>query len=326
MNKLIKKTLSIILTLTMITAFSLLSFHVSASACGRVRVIVRNDTYSTVNGAPWEGVLLDEWVDIDETSSMMSAFIDAINRNGFTQTGAESSYITEVNGIEAGDNDFMSGWMGSINDWFTNQGYSAYTVANGGLESGDEICIMYTSNWGEDLGSTWYNNYTTLNSLEISDGTLTSDFDTSVAGYTLEINQPVLNIKVTPTATNKNFQVRTYKNEYTPAVEDSEYKRSAEIEVRDGDVLYIGVGEPSWPSMGASEKATVYTITVKYKRLSGDVNADGKINILDATEIQKKCVELTELDDDAMKAADFDGDGKVSVIDATEIQRYIVLQ
>ena len=28
------------------------------------------------------------------------------------------------------DGGSMSGWMGALNDWFTNEGFSAYTVAN----------------------------------------------------------------------------------------------------------------------------------------------------------------------------------------------------
>ena len=43
------------------------------------------------------------------------------------------------------------------------------TVADGTLESGDEIAIMYTSNgYGEDIGGTWANNDTTVKSVEIT--------------------------------------------------------------------------------------------------------------------------------------------------------------
>lgn len=56
--------------------------------------------------------------------------------------------------------------------------------------------------------------------------------------------------------------------------------------------------------------------------LVGDINADGNINILDATMIQKHSAELELLDDNLCKYADVNGDGKVSVIDATLIQKY----
>ncbi len=324
MNKSIKKLFSILLATVIITASLTFSFSVNASEYGKVRVIVRNDTYTTEEGAPWDGVLVDEWIELDETSTMMTAFIEAVTKNGYTQVGGEKGYITEVNGLAAGDNDFMSGWMGTINDWFSNELFGYYTVKDGTLKSGDEICIAYTSDWGEDLGSSWYNNYTTLKSLEVNGGTLTNVFDSAVNDYTLEINSPTTNITVNPTATNKNFQVRTYKNEYTPALNGSEYKRNTNIEVSSGDTIYIGVGDPLWPSMGTSEQATVYTLKVEYKRLLGDVNADGEVNIIDVTEIQKQIAKLITMDDAAKEAADFNGDKVISVIDITEIQRYIV--
>lgn len=48
--------------------------------------------------------------------------------------------------------------MGTINDWFTNEGFGAFTVASNTLQVNDEIRIMYTSNgYGEDLGGSWGN-------------------------------------------------------------------------------------------------------------------------------------------------------------------------
>ena len=57
--------------------------------------------------------------------------------------------------------------------------------------------------------------------------------------------------------------------------------------------------------------------------LIGDVNADGKINITDATMIQKAVAELIELTDEQKKAADTNADGKVDITDATMIQKYV---
>ncbi len=55
----------------------------------------------------------------------------------------------------------------------------------------------------------------------------------------------------------------------------------------------------------------------------GDVNADGKLNIKDATTIQKFIAKMTELDEKALKRADYNADGKVNVKDATMIQKKI---
>ncbi len=55
--------------------------------------------------------------------------------------------------------------------------------------------------------------------------------------------------------------------------------------------------------------------------LRGDTNADGRLNIRDATVIEKYLVKLKDLDSRSLRAADFNGDGRVSVEDATVIQK-----
>ena len=63
-------------------------------------------------------------------------------------------------------------------------------------------------------------------------------------------------VTVTPTASNKNFQVRTF-------VGSTEYQRTAAIPVEDGTVITVKCGDPSWPSMNSSsDPAQVYTFTV----------------------------------------------------------------
>ena len=271
MNKSFKKILSIVLSVMMISSLMTVSLSVSAVEDGKVRVIVRNDTYSVENGAPWDGVLVDEWVSIDNDSTMMSAVVDALNNHGYTQEGAESNYFSSINGLAASDGGAMSGWMGTLNDWFTNYGFADITVASGNLESGDEIAIMYTSNgYGEDIGGTWANNDTTVKSVEITGAELSGEFDPSVTDYTLTIGTPSADVNVVPTATNKNFQTRKYKNEYLPSDDSAFYKRSQTVSVSDGDKIIIGCGDIAWPSMNTSEGGTVYTFTVKYAPSAAD--------------------------------------------------------
>lgn len=246
----------------MVSTLFTVSLTADAADDDKVRVTVKNEVYSTADGAVWDGVLLDEWVSIDDSSTMMSVLVSALDSNGYTQTGAESNYITEINGLNAGDAGYMSGWMGTINDWFADEGYSAFSVANGTLESGDELCFVYSNAWGADVGSLWDSNDTSLASLTLDNGTLSPEFSSSTNEYTLTLDSET-GVVVTPTAVNKNYQVRTYKNEYTPDVKGSEYKRSESIDVADGDTIYVAVGDSAWRSMNASESANVYTINVK---------------------------------------------------------------
>lgn len=55
----------------------------------------------------------------------------------------------------------------------------------------------------------------------------------------------------------------------------------------------------------------------------GDANLDGKVNIKDATLIQKTIAKLEKLEGDGFTAADVNADSKLSVQDATNIQKYV---
>ena len=46
--------------------------------------------------------------------------MDALTAKGYTQTGADTGYISEINGIKEKDASKDSGWMGTLNDWFTS--------------------------------------------------------------------------------------------------------------------------------------------------------------------------------------------------------------
>ncbi len=57
----------------------------------------------------------------------------------------------------------------------------------------------------------------------------------------------------------------------------------------------------------------------------GDVDRDGTVSVMDATEIQLVLAQMKPFVDETAKAnADFDGDGAISVMDATEIQLKLV--
>ena len=262
MKERIKKLTSLLLAAVMASALFTVSLTANAADTDKVRVTVKNEVYSTADGAVWDGTLLDEWISIDDSSTMMSVLVSALEGKGYTQTGADSNYVTEINGLNAGDAGYMSGWMGTINDWFADEGYDAFSVANGTLESGDELCFVYSNAWGADVGSLWDSNDTSLASLSLDSGTLSPEFSSSIKEYTLTLDGET-GVVVTPTAVNKNYQVRTYKNEYTPDIKGSEYKRSSAIDVKDGDTIYVAVGDPAWRSMNVSEVANVYTINVK---------------------------------------------------------------
>ena len=228
----------------------------AAANYGKVQVIVENTTYSRKDGAPWDGTLVDTWVDLSADSTMMSCVAAALKTKNATVVGAESNYISSINGLGEFDGNKSAGWMGALNDWFVNEGFGAFTVKSGKLADGDVIRIMFTfSGYGADLGGTWGNSDTTLSALKVTGGKLTPNFVSGEAGgqydYTLIINGESASVKLTPTASNKNFQVKTFLNEkVTDRSEGSSfYKRTETIPVKAGDTIYLGCGAKNWLSM-----------------------------------------------------------------------------
>ena len=255
-----KRIVSLLLTLVMVLSLVPMSVFAADNHDGQVHVIVENTTYPEAEGAPWEGTLVEEWIDLNEDSTMMGCVVKALEKNGCEQTGAESNYISSIQGLGEFDGGSMSGWMGTLNDWFTNYGFAAFTVAGGTLGSGDEIRIMYTRNgYGADLGGSWDNHIKTVKALTFSAGELSPAFDADTHEYTLTVDKDTASVLVTPTASNKNYQVRTY-------VGETEYKRTAMVPTVDGTTITVKCGDPSWPNMnGDNEPAQVYTVNVKVK-------------------------------------------------------------
>lgn len=230
-----KRIISLLLALIM--ALSLLPVSVLAADdhTGQVHVTVENTTWAEADGAPWEGMLVDEWVTLQDDSTMMSCIVDALTAGGYSQTGADTGYISEINGIEEKDAAEGSGWMGTLNDWFTSEGFAAYTVANGKLKAGDEIAVQHTCNLGADIGGAFGDSNKTLKAIALSAGELNPAFSSDVHDYTMILPESVTALTVTPTASNKQNRVRIY-------VGGTEYGRKDAIPVQVGTVITLKVG------------------------------------------------------------------------------------
>lgn len=76
------------------------------------------------------------------------------------------------------------------------------------------------------------------------------------------------------------------------------------------------------PTETETQEVTETTVPKAQYEL-GDVNRDGKVNIRDATLIQKYIAKIVSLDAEQMSLADYNIDGKVNIKDATRIQKKI---
>ena len=232
---------------------------------GMARVIVENTTFPKAEGAAWEGTLADTWIELTGESTMMGCVVEALD--GHTVVGAESNYISSIDDLKEQQGGSMSGWMGTLNDWFTNFGFGEFTVAKGTLCAGDEIRIMYTRTV-EDLGGSWNNSDTRLKALTFSTGKLAPKFSGDTFTYTLTVPEGTTSLLVTPTAANKNYQVRAYLGTQATG---REYSRTSLIPIANGSVITVVCADDSWPTMNeTSDGKRTYTINVVYGEVKSD--------------------------------------------------------
>lgn len=227
---------------------------------GMARVIVENTTFPKAEGAVWEGTLTDTWIELTDESTMMGCVVEALD--GHTVVGAESNYISSIDDLKEQQGGSMSGWMGTLNDWFTNFGFGEFTVAKGTLHAGDEIRVMYTRNAGVDLGGDWESTDTRLKALTFSTGKLAPKFSGDTFTYTLTVPEGTTSLLVTPTAANKNYQVRAYLGTQATG---REYSRTSLIPITNGSVITVVCADDSWPTMNeTSDGKRTYTINVVF--------------------------------------------------------------
>ena len=245
---------------------------------GTVTVTVENNTFP---GGAFTGMILNQPdYAIGENDNMMTVILRALADAGFdwegtggaTSNGFDISYLAKIkkDGQEMGEfsGDPGSGWMGALNDFMVNEGFSQFSVASGMLGDGDVISVMFTQNLGVDLGGSWGNSDTTLKSLDVSTGSLIPGFASGEAGNTYDFALMIpgnsASILVTPHAANINYMVKTFLNEKVTSndIGNSFYRRTETINVHPGDVIYVGCGERAWPSMNKQgDEASAYTGT-----------------------------------------------------------------
>ena len=250
-----KRIVSLLMALVMVLSLVPATVWAAEDHDGQVQVIVENTTYAKSSGAAWDGTLVDKWVDLVPGSTMMDCIVSALG--SYSQTGADSGYITEINGLTAGDGGAASGWMGTLNDWFTDVGF-ADIKAGDKLFAGDVIRVMYTVNgYGADIGGDWNTmSDTSLSALSFSQGTLSPDFEAGKTAYTLTLPEGVSGVQMQATATNKCNQV------YLTA-DGTDYRRVETVPVHNGTVLTIRCGDAAEATdWSAAIVPTTYTVTV----------------------------------------------------------------
>lgn len=167
--------------------------------------------------------------------------------------------------------------------------------------------------------------------------TITAPDEYKTQNIELSVTEPVAGVKPSTTAKCTSGYAIPETPSWTPA--DTTFKSgtqytvkipiTAEFEMGDIDTVTAKVNGKDAKFIAEYKGGKQYAYYVEYTfdstkdYLIGDVNNDGKVSVLDATEIQKYIAGLTTFSSAQLAAGDVNGDGKITIIDATLIQKYI---
>ncbi len=189
---------------------------------------------------------------------------------GYSGTAEEGFYMQSLNDMTVGevyyaslgefDAGSQSGWMVTYNNWFMDQGASAFTV-----ENGDVIDWLYSCQWGSDIGNNWMNASAEITGIDFKeDGVLTPEFDTEVADYTYVMDEFAGNIAIEILLDNYSSVVSC-----TLDGEAFTYRPMQDIPVENGSKIQIVSTYPY--AENETDEITILVGTKKY--LEADVYA-----------------------------------------------------
>ncbi len=270
MNKYKSKALCLLIALSLILMnipFSHAEDSISnipGERVGFVTVSVE-DSLPIPEGKDWKQplgqILPPVKVALYENDTMMDCIERACEENDVSiGWGNESkTYINEIAGLKEKEKGDYSGWMGTLNDWFTNEGFKEFSYSKGTLKDGDVIRLQYTQNLGQDLGQDWNSTDRTVKKISFSEGNLSSEFSKDKYKYELKLDKDKA-ISIFSEATNKKYQVKHFLN-------GKEINKNEPVMVKNDDKLEIKCGMKGWaPDESATEEnGKVYSFTIKSK-------------------------------------------------------------
>ena len=229
--------------------------------------------------------------------------------------------------------------------WATSKDATEVEYAPGDVYSADEDVTLYAV-WQEDAEA--------KANLSVSTGTasfgeevhvkvdLSSTIDISVMQFAVKYDPSVLSVVSCGTGIATDALVNSseegiiyYVWEDTKAVLkegtvlDIIFKVKGDATAQNTAVEIVehtGIFEPIFMDPDMNEFRTkfenggVNVIEIRY----GDINGDGKINVIDANLVRRYSARLMDFNEGQMRVADVDGNGKVNILDANLIRKYTV--
>jgi len=271
-----------------------------------------------------KGSILNAYqVAIYDDDNMMDAVLRACEENNIEIEASydkqkNSSYIESIDGLSELDRGSGSGWMGSLNDWFTNFGFSQYKVSDGTLEDGDSIQIEYTTNYGMDL--TDANAGFELASFEVSEGSLDPTFSADQLTYQLNVSPETETVIIHPILENRNNQIEL-------EAFGQSFKKTQGIAVINGLTINMNIEKKASfgkdPTPPLTQTKTI-TINTGEKVDYGNINQDTSVNSADALLLLKQSVNLVDLPLEDKVKGDVVKNDKINSADALKVLQYSV--
>ncbi|ODA43087.1 X2-like carbohydrate binding domain-containing protein [Desulfosporosinus sp. BG] len=106
---------------------------------------VQSNITLTVAGKNGQTILSSTTVPLESGDTVYSVLIKTLGQAAVTGSG---SYVTGINGINAGTDGPSSGWMYSVNGAYPSVSAASITLTNG-----DVVVWQYTTNMGKDIGA-----------------------------------------------------------------------------------------------------------------------------------------------------------------------------
>lgn len=245
--------------------------------------------------------------------------------------------------------DSLTPWQGKKEKCTkVEDGLYSYDISKAGtLEEGKFYGVIFSIDIGlqtydtlmttDCIGDTLYSDGTIYENPQDSTKTCFAAFwrnqDPTVYGPIKQITSigNVIGTCCPPGVTNESlFEIfLTERLDYARAYGDKDDQRIIDdliydlgLSVYEADEIIKSLGtEVDWEIPDRGEPSTDDEPATDDEFELGDVNKDGKLNIRDATVIQKYLAKLADLDEEALILADYDLNEKVNIKDATAIQK-----
>ncbi len=206
-----------------------------------------------------EMVLEQTAIPLYASDSMMTTILRACEMNDlaveYTEANGEAYYIKAIGGIAEKDEGEGSGWMGTLNGWFCDQGFSGFKVAADSFHAGDIVELFYTQNYGMDL-TDMYDGTGNVSKLETQNASLIKAFSADKYAYYLYSETPVSEVKIVTEAFNKQYKVSISCNGII-------YRNNEAIPVTEGSVITITTDLGGGMVFGTIEsRSRTYTLIV----------------------------------------------------------------